>query len=350
MIQKKFLYGLLMSMACLSACSNDEVETDNANNIRLIFDTELVSEAETRAAIVPAGNYPTGKTLKVLAVKDEGTSATVYENGTVTSTFTIVTAGEYNTQKKWPNHPLNFHAFSSASYPASWTMPSGTSTTFTAGDYTNTGTEDLLYAKSGARSGPAAVPLTLNHLLSRITFQFKKDGFINSEAVTITKITLENIRSAATGAFGTVTADDTPAIKSNATIGFSWTYPATPTRASYELDYTSTPVTLDTTFPADYLAFTTAAGNGDSWFMLPHALTDFGSTAKLTIYYKINSTSFDRSFQLNALKDKDNADVSTPWRMGEWTNYQITINANYITFKPITVAAWSKQPDVVLDI
>ncbi|NDV66570.1 fimbrillin family protein [Bacteroides sp. 224] len=362
MIQRNFLYGLLISVASLSACSNDEIETDNSNNIRFNFDTEIINEIKTRASIVPAGKYAANKPLRVLAVKDEGgTAAAVFDTNGVSKNHTTTTNGantEVNTEVKWPNHALNFHAFSSATYPASWDVPAST-TTFNAGTYTNTGEVDLLYAKSGEREGPAAVELTLNHLLSRITFQIKKAGFKDGVDVQLKKLTLIGAYTKADGSFGTIaddaTSPDLP-IKASASKSFSWANLTTP--ENFVLDYTSapeTPVDIKTSFvdannKAIYLTFTAAAGDGDSWFMLPHSLDDFGTDTKLKIEYTVGTAPFEYTFELKTLKDKDKNPIATPWRMGEWTNYQITINAHYITFNPITVTDWGKAIDKELHI
>lgn len=329
MKQRRNLYGLLIGAMCLMACSNETETIDgNPDDIRLSFQVE--EAVKTRGTAYTAAKF-TGD-LYLLAVKDETKAAAAkYDDVSGVHEITSTTAN-YNTKKRWPDHGLYFYAF----YPETWATTftfSGANPTYTvtnsSSKYTISSTfadqEDLLFAYSGLVNKLDEVDLTFNHILSRITFEVKTDGFVGGETVTLKTLKLENIHTTAT-----------PTFKGSA---FTWTVDATP-----KADFTAFSGTevIGTTFES-----IPASATNNSLFMFPRTNTEFDTNAKLTITYRLSSEASDRTFSVN-LKDLKESDTTTPhlWAMGKWTNYQITIKANYILIKPITVNGWGSKNNV----
>lgn len=376
MIQKKYLYGLLMSVACLSACTN-EVETDDNvdGNIHFSFGVGGIEETlQTRGSVTTGtqgtgntgqgsvGTYYFQKSLKVYAVQDEGGTPSSYANVTnVYAKETGTAYGYYNTKVKWPaNIPLTFYAFApatalNADYPkitANDTDLHKTANTYNAGVHTvlspYAAQEDLLFGKSTVnRTGADGdVPMELNHILSRITFEVRipdKDtneaGHFLTETIKLKSVSLKSVYSKATGTFGNGVSG----------VGFSWATYNTP--ANFTMGFgTDGKTVTSSAFGTSYLQ--TDAASGNSMFMLPQTNTHFSTnSSKLEIVYKISSETTDRTVTFD-LKDQKDANGSTAhyWKIGRWTNYQITIKANYIVLSPITVAGWDGPNNIDIEV
>ena len=362
MTQKKYLYGLLIGLLCLNACSNDMDMTndeDSGDNIQLSFNIAGVeNDLQTRASAHAnsGGNFEGA--LKLYVVEKEGTAPAVYDPFKFANVpiFTITSGTAYNTKKKWPssNGTLVFYAFAPATaaayasnYPTTEPKTTGAAAdkTYTAG--TNAAgsvyevkayasQEDLLFGKTieyNLASVPAGgVPIVLKHTLSRITFQITTAGFDTDEEVYLKSLQLTNIPSKAQGTFGN--GIKTPATAEAIATGFNWS--AHSDKITYTMGYSGYSPKLGDETDWDDVGYVNP-GNGDSMFLFPHENSAFDANAQLIITYKIKSEANDRVVPYPLNKMESNAHR---WGMGLWTNYRFTIKANYITLNPITVASW----------
>ena len=373
MIQRKYLLPILMSAAIWTSCTNDIEQMDDTDNIRLSFDVAGIEEGvqTTRGTIITGdvnnGNKFSGD-LKLYVAQNEGTS-TAGKFAGASKVYTVSTPGSHNTGVKWPGFGLAFYAFAPASstynsdYPTAEPTPIASSpyTTYSAGEHivpAYSSQKDLLFAFQPIRTLAANgmdVPLTFNHILSRITFQVRqpKSGesgaFTNGETLTLKSISLVNVKSTSTGTFGNGAT--------HATTRFDWTTPSG--KATYTMNFTSTSTIGNGSFDiaGEQKGVYLNSGSGDSMFMLPHANNLFVETnvggaivpaddSLLQIVYRISTESTDRTarFKLKTVAS------GHKWEMGVWTNYQFTIKANYITLNPITVAGWGNANNVPVSV
>ncbi|NDV56899.1 fimbrillin family protein [Bacteroides sp. 519] len=351
MLQKKSLCALFIGVALLSACSSDEIE-DTTNCIRFDLNIEGQLEAETRGK--PANGTTTAnyrsQSFNMLAVQYEGNTSAPLASAFDKATVAVNASGSHianNSYKKnWPDYNLTFYAMSPSSagmLPSTTTVPTGASPTYQAGTHTigtTFGTQaDLLWARTGS-VGPGTngeVTLTFNHILSRITFQAIKTC---DDVVTIKKISILQAYNKAKGRF--------------TNSAFTW-YDFSD-RQDFAMNFT-TPVTIAkaTNFTGvQYLRLGTDTYNPDandnSMFMFPintatgNLNNVFGTTVKLEIEYTLGGVPKKHTENISGLTSTHN------WAMGAWTNYQITINAKYITFTPITVLGWGAAINVPVTV
>lgn len=276
-----------------TACSNNDDDMAGAGNpvtgeAPMGFDINIDGNAHvTRGVATTATNAPSQiadfQTWAYDATSDVlymGNSAS--EGRTVTNTGTaLAPVWSYEPQQFWPVNNLSFVAIT----PNSYSAVSANATSSASGVVSIASTvnipvnveeqKDLMYADAANKnkdSHAGNVPFTFKHALSQIVFKGKFSDAGAVTKVTVKDITLMNVKNAGTVNF--TSAGTFPAIN----------WPATPTKANYQLDASDLEGSVfdvaDEGTTAFDLTISENTTKSNAWFLLPQQLDGSGTLVK----------------------------------------------------------------------
>lgn len=249
----------------------------------------------------------------------------VYENAEVTvngSSFTNV--GPADVQYWALNKDYKFAAYSDGNSKIGSNISFGTDGNITITSY-SAGSNDLILAipnevSTGAtitEGNPDAVPLTFNHLLSQVSFQFVGESFPAGYQIKITDLTFSVNNTA------TYTSSNE-----------SWDVPTNPASKGY------------TVASGAAFAFNTQT-KSDANFVIPQSYSsDITATFTATIYDKYNSEVASKDFTTASLLASSASGIPTKWDKGYRYQYNIKItpfemtNMFPIKFTVTAVSGW----------
>lgn len=249
----------------------------------------------------------------------------VYENAEVTvngSSFTNV--GPTDVQYWALNKDYKFAAYSDGNSKIESDISFGTNGNITIADY-EAGDKDLILAipnevSTGAtitEGNPDAVPLTFNHLLSQVSFQFVGESFPAGYQIKITDLTFSVNNTA------TYTSSNE-----------SWDVPTNPASKGY------------TVASGAAFAFNTQT-KSDANFVIPQSYSsDITATFTATIYDKYNSEVAKKAFTTASLLAESASGIPTKWDKGYRYQYNIKLTPSEMTnmfpikFTVTTVSDW----------
>lgn len=249
----------------------------------------------------------------------------VYENAEVTvngSSFTNV--GPADVQYWVPDKDYKFVAYSDGNSKIGSNISFGTDGNITITEY-SAGSNDLILAtpaevQTGAtitEDNPDAVPLTFNHLLSQVSFQFVGEGFPAGYQIKIEGLTFSVNNTA------TYTSSDGlwGELKTSASKGY-------------------------TVASGAAFAFATKT-KSDANFVIPQSYSsNITATFTATIYDNHGSTVASKEFTTASLLANSTSGIPTKWDKGNRYQYNIKItpaemtNMFPIKFTVITVSEW----------
>lgn len=252
----------------------------------------------------------------------------VYENAEVTVNSTSFTnVGPTDVQYWVPNKDYKFAAYSDGNSSLTTTdkVSFDNNGHITITDY-SAGTNDLILATPGEvqtdatiSAQPDAVPLTFNHLLSQVSFQFVGDGFPAGYQIKITGLTF-SVNNTAT--------------YTSSTGAWVVSVPASSASKGY------------TVASGAAFAFNTQT-KSDANFVIPQSYSsDIKATFKATIYDKYNSEVASKEFTTASLLAESASGIPTKWDKGNRYQYNIKITPSEITnmfpikFTVTTVIDW----------
>ena len=261
----------------------------------------------------------------------------VYENAEVTvngSSFTNV--GPTDVQYWALNKDYKFAAYSDGNSKIESDISFGTDGNITIADY-EAGDKDLILAipnevSTGAtitEGNPDAVPLTFNHLLSQVSFQFVGESFPAGYQIKITDLTFSVNNTA------TYTSSNE-----------SWDVPTNPASKGY------------TVASGAAFAFNTQT-KSDANFVIPQSYSsDITATFTATIYDKYNSEVASKAFTTASLLASSASGIPTKWDKGYRYQYNIKLTPSEMTnmfpikFTVTTVSDWldSTTPEASDDL
>lgn len=234
----------------------------------------------------------------------------VYENAEVTvngSSFTNV--GPTDVQYWALNKDYKFAAYSDGNSKIESDISFGTDGNITIADY-EAGDKDLILAipnevSTGAtitEGNPDAVPLTFNHLLSQVSFQFVGESFPAGYQIKITDLTFSVNNTA------TYTSSNN-----------SWGDPTTSASKGY------------TVASGAAFAFNTQT-KSDANFVIPQSYSsDITATFTATIYDKYNSEVASKAFTTASLLASSASGIPTKWDKGYRYQYNIKLTPSEMT-------------------
>ena len=375
---KKTLIFAAAAALVLASCAKTEVVSVNEaqENIPVGF-SNYAPRAITKAdgTLVNSGALPAGSKIGVYGYST-GTSNLAsgfttkpeFMVGSVTYASTSATATASDPIRYWPKTVTNLLSFF-AYYPYGNAGISGVPTASTAGMGTFTFTQaaavgsmvdfmisnvanDQYYFKSapdpenpnGVKAINGVVPLTFNHMLSKVNLQFKtlSDYSANGVTITVTSATISKdvlsktvltpaYTAGAAGSLGTTTFTYSSNTKYDADI-------TVPFAASgLELEYATAKLNESGSDKVDFL-------------FVPQVLSD---DVKITINYTIKqgdaSTDNTVTVQLNQVVDSSSNPI-TEWHINDFVTYTFVIGLKEITFTasasawtPITAAGYNIQ-------
>ena len=318
---------LLIIVLCLGACVDEHVEELSY----IQFGVSVLKGSDTRGAIEAEGNFTGNMSLYGLYpgnthINNETVSV---NDGRATSTYT------------WPgNTALRFYAFANNSGLSVTPNPSSSTLNCAIGSYTiaadASSQKDLLFGWVASHSkSNHAVSFEFQHVLSRITFKAKQEGFPANAEIVIKQL---NIKNALNGLSGNLSdAENYNGIFSgwNSSTSNGWNAESSGNRNTvftmnvYEKFLTTT---LDTL----------TAGTKDDFnmFMFPHnnaTLANSGSPVILEIIYEIGGVEKTSTRKLNELESNAHA-----WGIGQWTSYEITISPTGLLLEAV-VQPWDNE-------
>lgn len=252
----------------------------------------------------------------------------VYENAEVTvngSSFTNV--GPADVQYWALNKDYKFAAYSDGNSKIESDISFGTDGNITIADY-EAGDKDLILAipnevSTGAtitEGNPDAVPLTFNHLLSQVSFQFVGESFPAGYQIKITDLTFSVNNTA------TYTSSNE-----------SWDVPTNPASKGY------------TVASGAAFAFNTQT-KSDANFVIPQGYSsEITATFTATIYDKYNSEVASKAFTTASLLASSASGIPTKWDKGYRYQYNIKLTPSEMTnmfpikFTVTTVSDWENN-------
>lgn len=252
----------------------------------------------------------------------------VYENAEVTvngSSFTNV--GPTDVQYWALNKDYKFAAYSDGNSKIESDISFGTDGNITIADY-EAGDKDLILAipnevSTGAtitEGNPDAVPLTFNHLLSQVSFQFVGESFPAGYQIKITDLTFSVNNTA------TYTSSNE-----------SWDVPTNPASKGY------------TVASGAAFAFNTQT-KSDANFVIPQSYSsDITAAFTATIYDKYNSEVASKAFTTASLLASSPSGIPAEWVKGYRYQYNIKITPSEMTnmfpikFTVTTVSDWQNS-------
>lgn len=255
----------------------------------------------------------------------------VYENAeVVVSNSSFTNVGPADVQYWVPDKDYKFAAYSDGNSKIESNISFGTDGNITITGY-SAGSNDLILAtpaevqtNATISAQPDAVPLTFNHLLSQVSFQFVGEGFPAGYQIKITGLTFSVNNTA------TYTSSNE-----------SWDVPTTPASKGYT-------VGTGTAF-----AFGTQT-KSDANFVIPQSYSsDITAAFTATIYDNHGSTVASKAFTTASLLANSASGIPTKWDKGYRYQYNIKITPSEMTnmfpikFTVTTVRDWqdSTTPD-----
>lgn len=250
-------------------------------------------------------------------------SNVVYENAEVTvngSSFTDV--GPADVQYWALNKDYKFAAYSDGNSKIGSSISFGTDGNITITEY-SAGSNDLILAtpnevQTGAtitEGNPDAVPLTFNHLLSQVSFQFVGESFPAGYKIKIEGLAFSVNNTA------TYTSSDN-----------SWSEPTTSASKGYTV--------------GDAFAFA-APTKSDANFVIPQSYSSgITATFTATIYDNHGSTVASKAFTTASLLANSTSGIPAEWVKGYRYQYNIKITPSEMTnmfpikFTVTTVSDW----------
>ena len=198
---KKTLFAAL-ALVAMASCSNEEV-LEMAQKEAIAFNNAFVNNA-TRSVVDPS---ITSKTIKDFAVygfvkANETSEAALFFNGVlvnkdiVNNDLDANNPWNYSGTQYWiKDAKYNFAAVSPVE-GKEWNLVGNPSVTGMTLTFTNTGSQDLLYAQpstiTGLASGNPAVPFTFRHLLSKVKFSFFNNYVATGASIRVKNIKINN--------------------------------------------------------------------------------------------------------------------------------------------------------------
>lgn len=248
----------------------------------------------------------------------------VYENAEVTvngSSFTNV--GPADVQYWVPDKDYKFAAYSDGNSKIESNISFGEDGNITITSY-SAGSNDLILAtpaevqtNATISAQPNAVPLTFNHLLSQVSFQFVGESFPDGYQIKIEGLTFSVNNTA------TYTSSD----------GL-WGEPTTSASKGYTVG-TGTAFAFDT------------QTKSDANFVIPQSYSsDITATFTATIYDKYNSEVARKAFTTASLLAESASGIPEEWVKGYRYQYNIKLTPSEMTnmfpikFTVITVSEW----------
>ena len=256
----------------------------------------------------------------------------VYENAEVTvngSSFTNV--GPADVQYWVPDKDYKFAAYSDGNSKIESNISFGTDGNITITEY-SAGSNDLILATpdevqtdATISTQPNVVPLTFNHLLSQVSFQFVGEGFPAGYQIKITGLTFSVNNTA------TYTSSDGAWVVSVPASSASKGYKVNPNADTQEEE----PFAFDT------------KTKSDANFVIPQSYSsDIKATFKATIYDKSDSEVASKEFTTASLLAGSASGIPAEWVKGYRYQYNIKItpsemaNMFPIKFTVTTVSDW----------
>lgn len=251
----------------------------------------------------------------------------VYENAeVVVSNSSFTNVGPTDVQYWALNKDYKFAAYSDGNSKIESDISFGTDGNITITDY-EAGDKDLILAtpaevQTGAtitEDNPSAVPLTFNHLLSQVSFQFVGEGFPAGYQIKIEGLTF-SVNNTAT--YTSSTEDWVVSVSAS----------------SVDREYT---VNSGNSF-----AFATET-KSDANFVIPQSYSsDITAAFTATIYDKYNSEVASKAFTTASLLANSTTGIPAEWVKGNRYQYNIKITPSEMTnmfpikFTVTTVSDW----------
>lgn len=345
------IYGVLIlmtAMACFASCVDDS--DDEPNYIKFgpakvyLSDIEEEENAEnTRGVAWGTGGESNFTTFP--SDTDESLAADfdfygMYANNAATSGSTFITNTTLTAKNGavttttfkvlWPAQTdvkysfMGFHP-TGVLTPLTQTTAQIKARAFTTKPYSvptaASSQQDVLFALDDDRAHSGEVAMQFKHVLSRITFQAKKENL--AEVVKITKVSIVNAANNLTGTLSAGRAFEWGAIS------------AASTKSTFEMEIATAAQTVGTTFSDLY---TGTANTNNSMFLFPHTTDNFTTLGtQLKVEYKVGSTT-----ATPAIIDLKDITGTLAWTQGKWINYQITLKKNAMGFT-VTVTDWTSE-------
>lgn len=328
MKKNKFWLAAMAVTVSMASCSLEEV-MEQPEPQAIGFSSFVGKPTRAVTEIVNPGSTGDGTPLSTFYVfgKYGNAAGGTYTNDVFSNTSVTVTATntEIATAQYWvPNKYYKFAAYSDGNYKIESDISFGTNGNITIADY-EAGDKDLILAipnevSTGAtitEGNPDAVPLTFNHLLSQVSFQFVGDGFPAGYQIKITGLTFSVNNTA------TYTSSNN-----------SWGEPTTSASKGYTVG-TGTAFAFDT------------QTKSDANFVIPQSYSsDITAAFTATIYDKYDSEVAKKAFTTASLLANSVSGIPTTWVKGNRYQYNIKITPSEMTnmfpieFTVTTVSDW----------